>query len=135
MSLGGIIGQWLTIRHPDRVATLTVIMATTNEPEVGQPDPAVLPALLAAAEPGREGSIAHHVAVRRAMAGRHFSEDDVRQAAIRAWDHAEGPQNQAHHLAANLHTPSSADRLPGVTVPMLVIHGDADPLVHRSGRR
>lgn len=67
------------------------------------------------------------------MAGEHFDEDEVRRASIRAWDRAEGPQNNAHHLAANLHTPSSADRLPEVTAPTLVIHGDVDPLVHRSG--
>ena len=94
VSLGGIIGHWLAIRHPERVATLTSIMATTNEPHVGQPDPAVLPALLAVTEPGLEGSIAHQVAVRRAMAGEHFSEDDVRQAAVRAWSTRRGPRTR-----------------------------------------
>lgn len=135
VSLGGIIAQWVAILHPDRVATLTAIMSTTGEPSVGQPDPAVLPALLAESEPGLDGAVANSVQLRRALAGDHFVEDDVRRAAIRAWQHAEGPQNRAHHLAAGLHTPSRADRLVDVTAPTLVIHGGADRLVDPSGGR
>src|SRR4051794_15261080 len=44
--LGGAIAQTLAIRHPDRVLSLTSIMATTGDPDVGQPDTDMLPVLL-----------------------------------------------------------------------------------------
>ena len=35
-SMGGMIGQVLAIEHPDRVRSLTSIMSTTGDPNVGQ---------------------------------------------------------------------------------------------------
>src|SRR6185295_6341125 len=46
ISMGGMIGQTLAIRKPERVLSLTSIMSTTGNPSVGQPHPEALPALL-----------------------------------------------------------------------------------------
>ena len=39
VSMGGMIGQTLAAKHPDRVLSLTSIMSTTGDSEVGQPSP------------------------------------------------------------------------------------------------
>ena len=51
-SMGGMIAQTFAIEHPERVLTLTSIMSTTGDPDVGQPEPDMLAMLLqpAAAE-------------------------------------------------------------------------------------
>ena len=40
-SMGGMIAQTVAIDHPERVLSLTSIMSTTGDPDVGQPDPEV----------------------------------------------------------------------------------------------
>ena len=40
-SMGGMIVQTIAIDHPERVLSLTSIMSTTGDPDVGQPDPEV----------------------------------------------------------------------------------------------
>ena len=47
-SMGGMIAQTMAIEHPARVRTLTSIMSTTGEPEVGQPTPEAMAILRAA---------------------------------------------------------------------------------------
>ena len=39
VSMGGMIAQTMAIAHPDRVRTLTSIMSTTGDPDVGAPTP------------------------------------------------------------------------------------------------
>ena len=46
VSMGGMIGQTLAAKHPDRVLSLTSIMSTTGNSAVGQPKPEALVALI-----------------------------------------------------------------------------------------
>ena len=57
-SMGGPIAQTMAIEHPDRVLTLTSMMATTGEPEYGRSTPAAEQALFAPPPADREGYIA-----------------------------------------------------------------------------
>src|SRR5215472_6140614 len=41
-SMGGQIAQMMAIKHPDRVGSLTSMMSTTGNTQVGQPSPEVL---------------------------------------------------------------------------------------------
>ena len=45
-SMGGMIAQTMAIEHPAKVRTLTSIMSTTGEPDVGTPTPEAMQALL-----------------------------------------------------------------------------------------
>ena len=45
-SMGGMIVQMLAIEQPDRVASMTSIMSTTGNPQVGQAKPEAMTALL-----------------------------------------------------------------------------------------
>ena len=52
-----MIVQCMAIRHPERVRSMTSIMSTTGNPNVGQPQPEAMAALLAPPPENREAAI------------------------------------------------------------------------------
>jgi pimeloyl-ACP methyl ester carboxylesterase len=133
-SMGGMIAQTIAIEHRDRVATLTSIMSTTGDPDVGQPDPAVLPVLLAPVPDDREAAIEHAVAGSRAIGSPdHFDEAWARARAARSYDRCHYPQGVVHQLLAIVSSGSRSEALRALDVPAVVVHGDVDPLVAPSG--
>lgn len=135
-SMGGMIVQTMAIEHPDRVRSLTSIMSTTGDPTVGQPDAAVLPILLGPPPTSREGAVARGVEVARAIGSPGLVDEALAaEKAGRAWDRCAYPQGTGHQLLAITASPPRTEGLGRVTVPTLVVHGDADPLVTVSGGR
>lgn len=135
-SMGGMIGQTMAIEHPDRVASLTSIMSTTGDLDVGQPRPEVLATLMPTGAEGREAVIESTVETFRVIGSPdHFDEDLTRAAAARAYDRAHDPTAQSRQLVASIASGSRSDALRSISVPTLVVHGDADPLVDVSGGR
>src|SRR5437879_1461926 len=55
ISMGGMIAQALAINHPERVLSLTSIMSTTGDRNVGQPRETALPALISPSPADRDG--------------------------------------------------------------------------------
>src|SRR3990170_166948 len=83
ISMGGMIGQILAIRHPERVLTLTSMLSSPCspfDPSFEPPDPQVMEAieqLLGAETPrSREEKIAHRLALSRALAGTRYPFDE-----------------------------------------------------------
>lgn len=133
-SMGGMIAQTLAIDHPGRVATLTSIMSTTGDPDVGQPHAEVLPVLLAPTPEDRDAAISQWVASAQAIGSPgQVDEDWARRRAERSFDRCNYPQGAVHQLLAIVASGSRSEALRGLDVPALVIHGDADPLVDPSG--
>jgi len=133
-SMGGMIAQQIAIAHPDRVLSLTSIMSTTGETEVGAPDPAVLPMLLAPPATNRDEAIAAGVEGTKAIVGpTHFDEAKARERAAAAYDRSYYPAGTGNQLVAIVASGSRAEGLRTVAVPTAVIHGDVDPLVTPSG--
>lgn len=133
-SMGGMIGQAMAIEHEDRVASLTSIMSTTGDPDVGHPKPEVLAALLPSGAENREAIIEATVETFRAIGSPdHFDEDLTRAAATRAYDRAHDPTAQSRQLVATIASGSRSAALGSLAVPTLVVHGDADPLIDVSG--
>lgn len=135
LSMGGMIAQCLALRHAARVRSLASIMSTTGNRSVGQPDPAVLGALMAPSPPDRAANIEYGVGVWRLLAGPAFPPDEVRlrERMGRAFDRAYYPEGVARQIAAIV---SARDRTPAlaeVRAPTVVIHGAADTLIHVSG--
>jgi pimeloyl-ACP methyl ester carboxylesterase len=130
-SMGGMIAQLLAIRHPQRVLTLTSIMSTTGNPGLPQGDPAVLVLLAQPVPPGRDAAIEHAIMLSRTLAGGGFAFDEARSRRLveLSYDRDTDPTGTLRQLAAIMTAPSRKDALRSVTVPALVIHGDADPLV------
>ncbi len=133
-SLGGMIAQTIAIEFPERVSSLTSIMSTTGEPEVGQPTPEAMGRLLVSPPSTRAEAIESSVAGSRVIGSPdHFDEDRARLKAAQSYDRAFTPAGTARQLLAVLASGSRADRLRTLDVPTLVIHGDVDPLVTPSG--
>lgn len=134
ISMGGMIAQTVAIEHPERVASLTSVMSTTGDPDVGAPDPELLPVLLEPPAPGREAAVEHEIELSRLLAGPGlFDVERARAKAERAYDRCFYPQGVPRQLVAILASGSRADALRRLEVDALVIHGDTDRLVDVSG--
>ncbi len=136
LSLGGMVAQTVVIEHPDRVRSLTSMMSSTGDPDVGQSSDAVLAHLLSPAAEGRAGAVERHLAGLR-LWGSPGLVDESRQAdyAGQAYDRAFRPEGVAAELGAVIGGASRTQALGEVTVPTLVIHGSADTLIDPSGGR
>jgi pimeloyl-ACP methyl ester carboxylesterase len=134
-SLGGMISQTVAVRHPERVLSLTSIMSTTGQQEVGQPHPEAIPALLSPPAADREGYAESAVAAFRVIGSKGFdgSDEFVRERALRSFDRGYFPEGVARQLLGVIASGDRTAALAKVEVPTLVIHGTADPLIDVSG--
>lgn len=136
LSMGGMIAQALAIRHPDRVRTLTSIMSSTGDPDVGQPSADSLTHLLTPSPTDREGYLQHQLTSARTWGSPEALDDDwIREVQGEAFDRAFHPAGQVRQMYAVRTAPSRTEALGRVTVPTLVVHGDQDRLVDPSGGR
>ena len=133
-SMGGMVAQHLAISHADRVASLTSIMSTTGDREVGQPSDAALEVLMTRPPMDREGFVEATVDSSRVISSPTlFDEDRARARAERIFERGVNPPGTGRQLYAILADGDRTQRLGEVDVPTLVIHGAQDPLIDVSG--
>lgn len=133
-SMGGMIVQQMAIDHPERVASLTSIMSTTGEPDVGQPTAEAVGVLLQPAPSEREAYLVQALEAGRLLAGPvHCDEDWIIERNAIAFDRCFHPEGQTAQLLGIVTSPPRSEALRALDVPALVIHGDIDPLVTFSG--
>ena len=132
VSMGGMIVQEMVIHHAQRIRTMTSIMSSTA-PALPRPD--AMAVLLKSPPTGRVNHIENSVESTKVLNGPAYpiDEDHVRERAGLAFDRGLSPAGTARQLAAILASGSRKEALQTVTVPTLVIHGDADPLVPVEG--
>jgi pimeloyl-ACP methyl ester carboxylesterase len=135
VSMGGMIGQTLAIKHPERVLSLTSIMSTTGSPAVGQPRQDVMMALITPAPADREGFVDHQVNTFKLIGSPDYpmQEDEFRDIIGRSYDRAYYPAGFMRQLTGILASGDRTAALADVNVPTLVIHGEADPLIAADG--
>ncbi len=135
VSMGGMIGQTLAIKHPDRVLSLTSIMSTTGNPAVGQPRQDVIMALVSPAPADREGFIEFQSNLFRLIGSPDYPmpEEELRSLIGRSYDRMYYPAGFMRQLTGILASGDRTAALAGVTLPTLVIHGEADPLIQVDG--
>lgn len=133
VSMGGMIVQLIALNHPDRVRTLIPVMTTSGAPGLPQADPEAQAALTAVPETRTAEAIAElAVKSRHAIGsadGVRNSDDEVRAAARADFERSDRPMGVARQYAAILAQPRWHERLAGLDVPTLVLHGAQDPLI------
>jgi pimeloyl-ACP methyl ester carboxylesterase len=134
-SMGGMIGQILAIEHPNRVRSLTSIMSTTGDRNVGQSTEEALAHLTQPAARTREEVIARRLQAQGITGSPDYptSEAELRERARQAFDRNFDPAGAARQFAATLASPDRTADLAEVRAPTLVIHGAEDPLIQVSG--
>jgi pimeloyl-ACP methyl ester carboxylesterase len=136
-SMGGFIVQQLAIDQPERVLSLTSIMSAPGGMAQNTPaSPEASEALMRPPPEDREGMIEHGVWVARITNGPLFDEAYARHRRTLAVDRAVSVAGTRRQLAAVAASGSREAALGRLSVPALVIHGEADPLLPvENGRR
>jgi pimeloyl-ACP methyl ester carboxylesterase len=137
-SMGGFIGQTMAIEYPDRVRSLTSMMSTTGNLQVGQPSPEVLRELFSGPPAiTRDEAIEQRLRAGRVVGSPGYPADETEAAgrAGRAWDRSHDPAGMARQAIASVASGDRTERLRGLDVPALVIHGLADRMCDVSGGR
>lgn len=133
VSLGGMVAQTLAAEHPDAVAGLALLSSTTGSPGVGQPTAEAFDALMLPSAEGREAIVEQNVSSRRIWAtDAHWDEDWTRAYFAAAYDRAPDSRSD-RQLGAAMSAPPRDEALAAITIPTLVMHGDADSLINPSG--
>jgi pimeloyl-ACP methyl ester carboxylesterase len=133
MSLGGMVAQELAIRHGDRLASLTSIMSMTGDPDVGQPTPAAVGALLQPPPETREEAMERGVAHSRIWGSEGADHDYVRALNAAKWDRDNDPRGSARQFIAVVTSGSRSEALRSISIPTLAIHGTQDELIQPDG--
>lgn len=130
-SMGGFISQLIAINHPGRALSLTSIMSGPSRGEGVSPTPEGSALLFRQPPSNPDESIEMAMSGRRLLVGSGdpFDEAFERAKATRAVQRAWYPVGTGRQLLAVLAAEPRLERLHGVRVPTLVIHGEDDILV------
>jgi pimeloyl-ACP methyl ester carboxylesterase len=131
VSMGGMIGQTMAIRAPERLMSLASISSTPGDRRVGTPKLRVWSVLMRRAPQNRDAYIEYFVRVFRMIGSPDYPADDERTRAVAAatYDRCHYPAGTARQLSAILASGARTAELRDVELPSVVIHGEADPLV------
>lgn len=133
-SMGGMIAQVLAIEHPERIVTLTVLSASTGNPQYGTATPEALAAMRRPQVADAAGALELELANRRIWASPGWFDDDlVREQLEAAFSRAFTPGGSLRQFVAIATAPDREAQLARLTVPTLVLHGTLDPLIGIDG--
>ena len=132
VSMGGMIAQVLAARFPERVTSITSIMASSGNPRVSLGKPAALRALLRRPDPHDvEAVIKELVSLFGVIGSPGFATDPalLRTMCERVVLRGLYPAGTARQLLAILAAGDRRGELARIRAPALVIHGAQDPLL------
>ena len=128
-SMGGMIVQAMAIKAPERIVSMTSIMSAPGPiPAMREPD--VIAAFTAPPATTRDEAAERQLAGLRAWGSPACLDvDRITADAHAAFDRCWDPEGRARQAMAIGSSPGREEALRSLTVPTLVIHGDADRLV------
>jgi pimeloyl-ACP methyl ester carboxylesterase len=136
-SMGGMIVQTLAIEHPERVRSLVSIMSTTGNRFVGWQNPRLLPRLLKSGATTRVEYIDRTIETAKMIGSPLFP--DTRESLVsraeETWDRGMSSIGVLRQMLAILRQADRTKVLGQLQVPVGVIHGTSDRMVHYSGGR
>lgn len=138
ISMGAMIAQLVAIEHPDRVLSLTCIASSTGSRRVGRPRASLLrrlPLRRRAADRDQAGELFARVLRAIGSPAYPIEQARLRDLGSRAYDRAFDPRGGLRQLVAVARAPDRTPGLRRLRIPVLVVHGDADPLVASTGGR
>jgi pimeloyl-ACP methyl ester carboxylesterase len=116
---------------------MTSIMSTLGKRTVGWQHPSLLPQLIGPRQAGREAYVASSAKMWQLIGspGYPSDEDKVRKRAEETFDRGISASGVMRQMVAILNQPDRSRQLAGLTMPVAVVHGSADKMVHVSGGR
>jgi pimeloyl-ACP methyl ester carboxylesterase len=133
VSLGGMIGQTLAARSPERVRKLVSMMSSAGPHTTPWPSPSLLWRFLQPLPKTGDfdSQLEHFVALMQALGHIHDSDELQRVRARLACSlrRAYNPAGAARHLLAVLADPDRSNEVARIRCPTLIIHGADDPLI------
>lgn len=136
-SMGGMIAQHLGFAHASRVKSLTLMMTTSGHRSLPKESLKVRRAMLSRPRPATtpeqklENILDHYVKLYGVIGSPGYPPEPtaLRERLARGVKRAFRPQAVARQLVAIAADTRRAERLPRITAPTLVIHGEADALI------
>lgn len=137
VSMGGMIAQTMALDHPSRVLSLTSIMSSTGRRTAGFQHPALLPHLLRRAARSRREYVESAVDFQRRVGspGYPVEDDVVRERARVTWERGVSFTGVTRQMVAVLTQRNRTAALRRLRIPVTVMHGLSDRMVHPSGGR
>jgi len=137
-SMGGAIAQTAAIEHPHRVRSLTSMMSTTGDMQVGQARPETLKALFAGPPAVTRQEVIERQLRAVSILGSPGFPADLELVALnagRAYDRGYDPVGIARQAIASVASGDRSALLRQLDLPALVIHGLDDVMCDASGGR
>lgn len=128
-SMGGMIAQTIAINHPERVVTLTSVMSTPGEIEVGQPSEEAMIAIMTPPAASRREYIETSPRYMVWQSKKYRNEARTKELAARDYDRSSYPEGATRQMAAIYASGRRTEGLQALNVPTLVIHGRDDQLI------
>ena len=139
-SMGGVIGRWVALRHPDLVASLTIVMSgagaafgSAAASSLSQPAPHALERMLAKTEPAPNAGAAidGYVDTWRSYNGSAFPFDEqwVRWCAQHTYLRSYDPAGVRRQLRASIDADDLLEAQSMISCPTTIIHGEQDPIM------
>jgi len=136
VSMGGMVAQRVALSAPERTLSLTSIMSTSGARGLPASTPQVMRQLLSSpsAKPGQSGkgaAIEHSVTFFQTIGSPGFPPDVdyLRERVTLSTERSFNPNGLLRQMVAIAADSARASQLKTVSVPTLVMHGRADPLV------